>query len=47
MGYVARFTEPDLGSDGEVLLTIRWGGNAGSEFKGKYGSAVRLKEYRG
>ena len=43
-GYVARFEEIDPGSDGEVVLTISFDGNVTSQFKGKYGSAVRLQE---
>ena len=43
-GYVARFGNIDPGDDGVVVLTISWDGTAGSEFKGKYGSAVRLQE---
>ena len=43
-GYVARFAEIDPGSDGEVVLTISYDGNVGNQFKGKYGSAVRLYE---
>jgi hypothetical protein len=43
-GYVARFSNIDPGSDGEVVLSIQWDGTAGNEFLGKYGSAVRLIE---
>jgi hypothetical protein len=43
-GYVARFSNIDPGSDGAVVLTISFDGTAGSEFRGKYGSAVRLQE---
>jgi hypothetical protein len=43
-GYVARFSNINPGSDGEVVLTIEYDGTAGNEFTGKYGSAVRLIE---
>ena len=43
-GYVARFVNIDPGSDGEVVLTISFDGNVASQFKGKYGSAVRLMD---
>ncbi len=43
-GYVGRFSNIDPGSDGAVVLTISFDGTAGSAFKGKYGSAVRLQE---
>ena len=44
-GYVARFAGINPGSDGEIVLTISWDGTAGSAYKGKYGSAVMLREY--
>lgn len=43
-GYTARFVGVDPGSDGEIVLTISFDGTAGSEYKAKYGSAVRLQE---
>ncbi len=43
-GYIARFVEIDPGSDGEFRLIVSWDGDVGAEFKGKYGSAVMLKE---
>jgi hypothetical protein len=43
-GYVARFSNINPGSDGEVVLQIEYDGTAGNEFTGKYGSAVRLIE---
>ena len=41
-GYVARFSNIDLGSDGVVVLTVSYDGT--DPFTGKYGSAVRLQE---
>ena len=46
-GYVARFNAIDPGPDGDVVLTISFNGAAGEEFRGKYGSAVRLQESDG
>ncbi|MCZ6799289.1 MAG: FG-GAP-like repeat-containing protein, partial [Nitrospirae bacterium] len=46
-GYVARFSNIDPGSDGAVVLTIRFDGNGASQSKGKYGSALRLREFLG
>ncbi len=43
-GYVARFSNIDPGGDGQVVLTISFDGPVPSQFKGKYGSAVRLQE---
>jgi hypothetical protein len=43
-GYVARWSAVNSGSDGIVVLTISWDGTPGNEFRGKYGSAVRLME---
>ena len=43
-GYVARWSDVNPGSDGEVVLTISFDGSALEQFKGKYGSAVRLIE---
>ncbi len=43
-GYVARFGSIDPGSNGEVVLTISFDGSVGEQFKGKYGSAIRLIE---
>ena len=41
-GYVARFTNIDPGSDGQVVLTITYDGNTASRYRGKYGSALML-----
>ena len=41
-GYVARFGKINPSSDGIVVLTITFDGNGASQFKGKYGRAVRL-----
>jgi hypothetical protein len=41
-GYVAWVSTINPGSDGRVALTISYDGS--SPFKGKYGSAVMLKE---
>ncbi|WNM62611.1 VCBS repeat-containing protein [Candidatus Nitrospira neomarina] len=46
-GYVARFSGIDPGSDGTVLLTISFDGSVAEQYKGKYGSAVRLIESSG
>ncbi|GJL69814.1 MAG: hypothetical protein NPIRA06_24490 [Nitrospirales bacterium] len=46
-GYVAQFSGIDPGSDGTVLLTISFDGSVGEQYKGKYGSAVRLIESSG
>ncbi|MDT3777994.1 VCBS repeat-containing protein [Nitrospira sp. MA-1] len=46
-GYVARWSEVSPGSDGIVVLTISFDGSAGEQYKGKYGSAVRLIESSG
>ncbi|RPH99398.1 MAG: T9SS C-terminal target domain-containing protein, partial [Calditrichaeota bacterium] len=43
-GYVAKFANIIAGGDGEVMLSVRFGGKAGNEYKGKYGSAVMLQE---
>ncbi len=43
-GYVARFTNINPGRDGQVVLTISFDGPVASQFKGKYGSAIRLQE---
>jgi len=43
-GYVARFSNVNPGSDGEVVLQIEWDGAPGFEYQGKYGSAVRVIE---
>ncbi|WNM58152.1 PKD domain-containing protein [Candidatus Nitrospira allomarina] len=43
-GYVARFSNIEPGSDGEVVLTISFDGNSASQYTGKYGSAIRLME---
>jgi len=43
-GYVARFSNVNPGSDGEVVLQIEWNGTTGNEYAGKYGSAIRLIE---
>ena len=43
-GYVARWSDVNPGSDGEVVLTISFDGSELEQFKGKYGSAVRLVE---
>ena len=43
-GYVARFSNVKSGSDGTVVLTISFDGSVGEQFKGKYGSALRLIE---
>jgi hypothetical protein len=43
-GYVARFSQITSGSDGEVVLTISFDGILAEEFRGKYGSAIRLIE---
>ena len=46
-GYVARFSTIDPGSDGIVELIISFDGDVPSQYKGKYGSAVRLQESGG
>ncbi|MDT3778785.1 VCBS repeat-containing protein [Nitrospira sp. MA-1] len=46
-GYVAQFSGIDPGSDGTVVLTISFDGSVGEQYKGKYGSAVRLIESSG
>ena len=46
-GYVARWSDVNPGSDGEVVLTISFDGSELEQFKGKYGSAVRLVEASG
>ena len=43
-GYVARFSNVKSGSDGQVVLTISFNGSVGEQFRGKYGSAIRLIE---
>jgi hypothetical protein len=43
-GYVARFSNIDPGSDGQVTLTISFDGNVANQYAGKYGSAIRLME---
>jgi len=43
-GYVARFENILAGSDGALTLSVKFGGAEGYEFKGKYGSAIMLKE---
>jgi hypothetical protein len=43
-GYVARFSNIKSGSDGTVVLTISFDGTVGEQYKGKYGSAIRLME---
>jgi hypothetical protein len=43
-GYVARFSNVKSGSDGQVVLTISFDGSVGEQYKGKYGSAIRLIE---
>ena len=43
-GYVARYDNILAGSDGALTLSVKFGGGQGFEFKGKYGSAVRLQE---
>ncbi len=43
-GYIARFSNIDPGSDGKIEVTISFDGDTASQFKGKYGSAIRLKE---
>ncbi|WNM56615.1 VCBS repeat-containing protein [Candidatus Nitrospira allomarina] len=46
-GYVAQFSGIDPGSDGTVVLTISFDGSVSEQYKGKYGSAVRLIESSG
>jgi len=46
-GYVARFSNIKAGSDGTVVLTISFDGAVAEQFKGKYGSAIRLIESEG
>jgi len=43
-GYVACFTDVNSGSDGEVVLTISFDGTGGNEYKGKYASALMVKQ---
>jgi hypothetical protein len=43
-GYVARFSNIKSGSDGTVVLTISFDGTVGEQYRGKYGSALRLIE---
>jgi hypothetical protein len=45
--YVARFSNVKPGSDGTVVLTISFDGAGAEQFKGKYGSAIRLIESGG
>ncbi|MFH1108834.1 MAG: DNRLRE domain-containing protein [Planctomycetota bacterium] len=42
-GYVARFTNVEPGSDGDVVLTVSFDGTAGNEYTGKYASALMLR----
>ena len=46
-GYVARFSNVKSGGDGTVVLTISFDGTVGEQYKGKYGSAIRLIESGG
>src|SRR5262245_21859916 len=46
-GYVARFVNIASGSDGQVALSVSWDGTPGSEYKGKYGNALMLREQGG
>src|SRR5215813_1216508 len=46
-GYVARFVNIASGSDGQVALSVSWDGVPGSEYKGKYGNALMLREQGG
>lgn len=43
-GYIARFIDIDPGTNGTVVLTVSWDGEAGSEYKGKYSNALMLQE---
>ena len=43
-GYIARYANIAPGADGNVVLSIKFAGAEGAEFKGKYGSAVLLQE---
>ena len=43
-GYVACFTDVNSGSDGEVVLTVSFDGTGGNEYKGKYASALMVKQ---
>lgn len=44
-GYVARFTNINAGSDGEVLLTVSFDGITSAQYRGKYASALMVEEY--
>ena len=46
-GYVARFSNMAPGSDGVVVLTVRYDGNTFNQFKAKYMNALRLQELGG
>ena len=46
-GYVARWNNVTPGGDGQIVLTISFDGSVGEQFKGKYGSAIRLIESGG
>ena len=46
-GYVARFVNIAAGTDGQVALSVSWDGVPGSEFRGKYGNALMLREQGG
>ena len=43
-GYVARFTNINPGSDGQVVLTISFDGITSSQYNGKYASALMVEE---
>src|SRR5262245_44084420 len=46
-GYVGRFVNIASGSDGQVALSVSWDGVAGTEYRGKYGNALMLREQGG
>ncbi|MGA9115880.1 MAG: metallophosphoesterase [Bacteroidota bacterium] len=43
-GFVARFDSVRSGSDSMVVLTVRYYGTAGNQYKGKYSSALMVRE---
>jgi 3',5'-cyclic AMP phosphodiesterase CpdA len=44
-GWVAWFGDVAAGADGEVVLTVEWDGTPGSEYRGKYGGALFVREF--
>jgi hypothetical protein len=42
-GWVVHFTDVDPGSDGSVALEVEFDGDPGSEYRGKYANALRVR----